>query len=499
MKALNLFLLAIMLFATTAAAADFIPSEKVEVIDNNGYSWGYIPPIENVGYMMNHLKWNPILSSDGKWMVFLGRRNRKLWLVPSEGGTPVEIFDLETKPLPEGSRGQTIDETTLKFTPDGNELSFTIVFENEDMGSYDVYSDADSTFSSPRNRLYSIMTFNPSTNEYREVVKNGIHYDWSADGRYICYINIDPRAYYDPANAEHHCAPAIYDTQTGKTRFLTDENWNQNILNQTKICSPYIGTTFSPDGSHIVASKYINESRQLVKIPFEGGEPEQITFVDQKAVCSYPFCVLPKYSPNGDWILFNIERTMVIMSTKSGEIYDFYSRKPFKLTGAPIETPIFQIMDAYNYSWSFDGNKITYNLWAIWDTLQNNLALGSQYGVFNHYIVIYDFKPETFEKITSVEETQPEEFSITGNYPNPFNPATTIDFTLPEAGYADLAVYNVAGQKICELVSGILPAGRHSVVWDGRDQNGKSVSSGVYITRLMMRDKVTTRSMMLLK
>ena len=113
--------------------------------------------------------------------------------------------------------------------------------------------------------------------------------------------------------------------------------------------------------------------------------------------------------------------------------------------------------------------------------------------------MIFDFVPPTFEKITLVDETQPIDFAITGNYPNPFNPATTIDFTVPEAGNASLAVYNVNGQKIRELVSGNLTAGRHSVVWDGRDHDGKSVSSGVYITRLMMRDKVATGQMMLLK
>lgn len=100
---------------------------------------------------------------------------------------------------------------------------------------------------------------------------------------------------------------------------------------------------------------------------------------------------------------------------------------------------------------------------------------------------------------TVVAETVPVNFAITGNYPNPFNPSTTISFSLTETGRASLAVYNVTGQKVRELVSGTLPAGWHSVVWDGRDQNGKPVSSGIYISRLMMRDKVTANRMLLMK
>jgi ligand-binding sensor domain-containing protein len=93
----------------------------------------------------------------------------------------------------------------------------------------------------------------------------------------------------------------------------------------------------------------------------------------------------------------------------------------------------------------------------------------------------------------------PSPLKIIGNYPNPFNPSTTISFTLPETGRASMAIYNISGQKIRELVSSILSAGKHNVVWDGCDQNGNSVSSGVYISRLMLREKVTANRMLLIK
>ena len=83
----------------------------------------------------------------------------------------------------------------------------------------------------------------------------------------------------------------------------------------------------------------------------------------------------------------------------------------------------------------------------------------------------------------------PEALILDPPHPNPFNPATTISFTLPEAGFARLAVYNISGQLVRELTAGALPAGRHEIVWDGRDMNGAQAGSGVYIARLAAGDR----------
>jgi len=86
------------------------------------------------------------------------------------------------------------------------------------------------------------------------------------------------------------------------------------------------------------------------------------------------------------------------------------------------------------------------------------------------------------------------------NYPNPFNPETTIAFSLPEAGTADLAVFNQKGQLVRSLLSGqLLPAGASSLVWDGRDDQGNPVSSGIYFSRLTCAGKSVSRKMVLLK
>ena len=85
------------------------------------------------------------------------------------------------------------------------------------------------------------------------------------------------------------------------------------------------------------------------------------------------------------------------------------------------------------------------------------------------------------------------------NYPNPFNPTTTIFFVLQKnIPLTELSIYNLKGKKIKTLVNEHLNIGRHSVVWDGKDDNGKHVSSGMYFYRLKT-DRVINKKMVLLK
>ena len=113
---------------------------------------------------------------------------------------------------------------------------------------------------------------------------------------------------------------------------------------------------------------------------------------------------------------------------------------------------------------------------------------------------VYHLYTGTFEPEPNAVETELQEaFALNGNYPNPFNLSTTIRFTLPSPGHAELEIYNITGQKIRRLVSDTREAGVHNVVWDGKNENGQTVSSGVYIARLMMGNNVVTKNMMMVK
>ncbi len=128
----------------------------------------------------------------------------------------------------------------------------------------------------------------------------------------------------------------------------------------------------------------------------------------------------------------------------------------------------------------------------------------------------YNFETEQYEsttlhpfenqfsliKLGKSGENIPEEPLLTNlsNYPNPFNPTTTIKFTTTEhTEHTELNIYNMKGQKVKQLVSGQLSAGKHSVIWDGRDENNNPVSSGIYLYRLETADKVISKKMILIK
>jgi hypothetical protein len=94
----------------------------------------------------------------------------------------------------------------------------------------------------------------------------------------------------------------------------------------------------------------------------------------------------------------------------------------------------------------------------------------------------------------------PETFALDQNYPNPFNPSTAIPLALPVRSNVELKVYNILGQEVKTLHTGVLEAGRHVFVWDGANSLGHAVASGVYISRLTSSDGVHLgRKMMLIR
>jgi hypothetical protein len=79
----------------------------------------------------------------------------------------------------------------------------------------------------------------------------------------------------------------------------------------------------------------------------------------------------------------------------------------------------------------------------------------------------------------------PTVYALSQNFPNPFNPTTTIEYSIPKAGNTTLAIYNIAGQKVRTLVNESQAASFYKVVWDGRNDNGESVATGMYFYKLV--------------
>jgi plastocyanin len=127
----------------------------------------------------------------------------------------------------------------------------------------------------------------------------------------------------------------------------------------------------------------------------------------------------------------------------------------------------------------------------------------SSVGLFNYYCLFHCLGGMTgdvtvLEAPTPVESPAPTA-TLGQNFPNPFNPKTTIEYSLPTRSRAVLAIYDSEGSLVVRMDQGLRDAGTHRVEWDGRDASGAAVGSGVYFYRLEGVAGVAPRKMVLLK
>ena len=131
-------------------------------------------------------------------------------------------------------------------------------------------------------------------------------------------------------------------------------------------------------------------------------------------------------------------------------------------------------------------------------------AVGKKLGVAiqntsipNSFIEIDNFR--LTKETTSVETADylPGSFVLGQNYPNPFNPVTTIEYKIAESAVVEIGIYNLMGELITTLVNEQQPEGFHSVQWNGRDNSGNEVASGIYIIRMVSGSFTGERKMML--
>lgn len=141
-----------------------------------------------------------------------------------------------------------------------------------------------------------------------------------------------------------------------------------------------------------------------------------------------------------------------------------------------VDTPVFK-----TFYFSFDYSQL------------NNPAQSEE--LFSDLMEWFGIEPDAIEE----EETPVVKSELKGNYPNPFNPTTTIVFTLAKADKVDINIYNLKGQKVKNLVSDNMTSGKHSIVWYGKDEKGNSLGSGIYLLKMQTGKTTATRKLTLLK
>ena len=212
---------------------------------------------------------------------------------------------------------------------------------------------------------------------------------------------------------------------------------------------------------------------------------------------------------NVKWFLSN--KILVSFDGSTFEQYDFPETKTFLADDIVVDSHGVKWFISHETSLngagltSFDGYEWTYHrddFWLVYSSDRLAVDHDDVIWVASYMGGIASYDPGPYKgNQTLVGETVelPSPLSIRNNYPNPFNPSTTIEFSLPKKGFVSLIIYNISGQKVRELVSENLPAGLHHVVWDGTDENGHAASSGIYISQLRMGKKAVAGKMLLIK
>jgi hypothetical protein len=146
---------------------------------------------------------------------------------------------------------------------------------------------------------------------------------------------------------------------------------------------------------------------------------------------------------------------------------------------------IFETMDEYYKRY----DDIKLHLTGYIDGEDGGWFIGSDQMVYN---------PGSKDNLTkSIAQTTPEKFALQQNYPNPFNPETEIGFQLPEANSVNIKIFNLLGQEVRAFNDMVYEAGAHIIRWDGRNDSGYPVSSGIYIYKIQAGDFSQAKKMIL--
>lgn len=268
------------------------------------------------------------------------------------------------------------------------------------------------------------------------------------------------------------------------------EIWFMNAdgSNIQRIVEDGLGGVWSPDGTQIAYCSQQDGDFEIYLMNSNGSGLLKLTDNDADDLW-------PSWSPDGNWIVFQSDRA------NDMEIYKMIKdgTEQTRLTNNPA-------IDA-GPDWSPDGDYIAfsstrnggnYKLYIMNSNGTNQIQLLTNLQVHN---IQPDWKPEITSEI-DIQDSESEiikGFRLFQNYPNPFNPTTTIKYSLPKETKVVLKIFNLHGQEVRTLVNEIQSSGSEYVVWDGKDNSGYAVSSGVYFYGIQTGRIIKSKKMLLVR
>ena len=246
--------------------------------------------------------------------------------------------------------------------------------------------------------------------------------------------------------------------------------------------------SWSPDGQRIAFSRRIQQGfLSLFIIDTDGASLELLADLGPPSLSVYP-----RWSPDGSRIAFSGYRDAQINIF----VVDADGTNFVQLTDRGLNE---------NHQWSPDGSKIVFD--RLLGDNREIIIMGSD---GSNVVNLTNYRADDQfplwmteeERVTTVGEVfnaSFPEFQLDQNAPNPFNTDTMIRFGLPTEARIRLSVFNISGQKVADLATGVWSAGAHSLLWSGWGANGEELASGVYFYRLSIDHQHQTRKLLLLR
>jgi Tol biopolymer transport system component len=422
----------------------------------------------------------PSWSPDGTKIVFqknLSNSNSEIYVVDVDGSNPINLTNSSRR------------NESPSWSPDGTKIAF----QSSRDGNNEIYvMDADGS-------NQANLTNHPNN--------DGVP-SWSPDGTKIAFSS----------------------NRDGNWEIYVMDADGSHPVNLTNSPSRDEGPSWSPDGTRIAFGTNRDGNGEVYIMDTDGSNPVNLT--------NHPnYDGVPSWSPDGTKIAFGSDRDDINMifvmdvdgthlfnvSRYLGEFSPMWEgllswlptvapTRVLARFGVAVNGHLVSLLEKEERGYGVDLER---NEWQVVEIPLENFMVkgpihtititGNLEGTFYLDDVRFVSEMSSSPEQTAVLEEQsgvlPDGFSLDQNYPNPFNSDTVIRFSLSEGADVELAVYNLAGQQVMTLVQGAREAGAYVVRWDGRDDGGRALASGMYLYRLRTANgqQVETRKLLLLK